>query len=51
MSQATSLVNGIQIQIDRSGLGHNWRDIDAEDIPANIVLEIEGEMINGGLCG
>lgn len=43
-----SLINGNQIQIDRSGQGHNWRDIDAQDIPASVREEIEGEMVDGG---
>ena len=42
-----SLVCGIQIQHDNSGVGHNWRDIDANDIPASIREEIEGEIIDG----
>jgi hypothetical protein len=42
-----SLVCGIQIQHDNSGVGHNWRDIDASDIPASIREEIEGEIIDG----
>lgn len=42
------LVCGNQVQFDASGVGHAWRNIDASDIPANIVEEIEGEMIDGG---
>jgi len=45
----SGLVCGNQVQHDASGVGHAWRDIDASDIPANIVEEIEGEMIDGGL--
>jgi hypothetical protein len=41
-------VCGNQVQIDRSGQGHAWQNIDAGDIPANIRMEIEGEMIDGG---
>jgi hypothetical protein len=41
------LVCGNQVQHDNSGVGHNWRDIAASDIPANIIEEIEGEMIDG----
>lgn len=41
------LVCGKQVQYDNSGVGHNFRDIAADDIPANIVEEIEGEMIDG----
>lgn len=36
-----------QIQIDRSGQGHNWKNIDREDIPANILEEIETEFVEG----
>ena len=43
-----TLVCGNQVQHDNSGVGHNWRHIDREDIPANVVEEIEGEMIDGG---
>jgi hypothetical protein len=43
-----SLVCGNQVQIDRSGVGHNWRNIDASDIPANVRIEIECEMLDGG---
>lgn len=39
-----------QIQHDNSGVGHNWRNIDQDDIPANILEEIEGEMIDGDEC-
>jgi hypothetical protein len=44
----TNLVCGKQVQHDASGVGHAWRNIDASDIPANIVQEIEGEIIDGG---
>ena len=40
-------VCGNKVQHDNSGVGHNWRDIAASDIPANIREEIEGEMIDG----
>lgn len=46
-NEITTTVADHQIQIDRSGQGHNWRNIDREDIPANIILEIEGEIIDG----
>jgi hypothetical protein len=48
MSNEIETVNGCQIYIDASGVGHAWRAIDAQDIPANIIEEIEGEMIDGG---
>jgi hypothetical protein len=47
-AKSESLVCGNQVQIDRSGQGHAWRDIDAQDIPASVREEIEGEMIDGG---
>lgn len=43
----SGLVCGNQVQHDASGVGHAWRDIDASDIPADIIEEIEGEMIDG----
>ena len=48
MTTDTTTVAGKQIQIDRSGVGHNWRNIDATDIPGYVRLEIEGEIIEGG---
>lgn len=39
-------VCGRRIQWDDSGVGHCWRT--ATDLPAQIVLEIEGEIIDGG---
>lgn len=42
-----SLICGNQIQIDRSGQGHNWKDIDAQDIPATVREDIECEIIDG----
>mgnify|MGYP001570880905 CR=1 FL=1 len=41
-------VCGNQVQLDRSGVGHCWVYQAREEIPANIVLELEGEMIDGG---
>jgi hypothetical protein len=41
-------VCGSQIQIDRSGAGHCWKNIDREDIPASIVQEIEEQILDGG---
>ena len=45
----TTLVCGYKIQIGRSGQGHAWKTIDAEDIPPHIREEIEGEIIDGGV--
>jgi len=42
-------VCGHVIQIDRSGgQGHCWRIIPADEIPANVRMEIEGEIVDGG---
>ena len=41
------LVCGCQVQVDKSGVGHCWVDVAAEEIPANIRWEIEGEIIDG----
>jgi hypothetical protein len=48
MNANETLVCGCQIQIDRSGVGHAWRDIDAQDIPADVREEIAAEIIDGG---
>ena len=42
------LVCGCRVQHDASGQGHAWRDIDADDLPADTRLEIECEIIDGG---
>lgn len=47
MTTNETMVCGIQIQHDNSGVGRNWKNIDAQDIPANIREEIEGEIIDG----
>lgn len=47
MTTIETTVCGKRIQHDNSGVGHNWRNIDREDIPADIVEEIEGEIIDG----
>jgi hypothetical protein len=38
---------GHTIQIDRSGVGHAWRDVDADDLPPSIYEEIETEIAEG----
>jgi hypothetical protein len=49
MKTTETTVCGCQVQYDHSGgQGHCWRNQSASDIPANIVLEIEGEIIDGG---
>ena len=39
---------GSQVQLDRSGVGHCWVDVHADDIPADVRQEIEGEINDGG---
>jgi hypothetical protein len=43
-----TLVCGCTVQEDRSGVGHCWRAVDAADLPGDIRMEIEGEIIDGG---
>lgn len=40
------LVCGLMIQYDPSGQGHAWTNVRRADIPANILEEIEGEIVN-----
>lgn len=41
-------VCGMQVQQDASGgQGHAWHNVDREDLPAQVVMEIEGEIIDG----
>lgn len=47
-SQIETTVAGKNVQIDLSGQGHNWRHIAAEEIPGAVIMEIEGEIIDGG---
>ena len=44
-----TLVCGCQIQVDPSGVGHAWQAIARDDIHDVAVLEIEGEIIDGGV--
>lgn len=46
--KAETTVCGAQVQYDLSGVGHCWKNINRDDIPASIVEEIEGEIIDGG---
>lgn len=46
-SNENTLVCGKQVQHDNSGVGHHWRNIDAQDLPADARTEIEGEIIDG----
>lgn len=47
-TKETTTICGNQIQHDASGVGAAWSDIAREGLPANIVMEIEGEMVDGG---
>jgi len=48
MNATETTICGKRIQHDNSGVGHNWRTIDANDIPADICEEIAAEIIDGG---
>ena len=48
VSGSVVTVCGSQVQIDRSGVGHAWCNVDRDAIPENIVMEIEAEIIDGG---
>lgn len=39
--------HGIQIEHDNSGVGHNWKPIDREDIPPVVLEEIETAIAEG----
>ena len=39
---------GATIQQDMSGVGHCWRTLDAESIPADIQEEIAAEILDDG---
>jgi hypothetical protein len=46
--KANKVVAGKQIQFDRSGgQGHCWVNVAADEIPASVREEIEGEVIDG----
>ena len=48
-----SLVCGCQVQVDLSGVGHNWVNEDAWDLNPDVLMQIECEIIDGGRdeCG
>ncbi len=48
-NQTYRLVGGSRVQVDRSGVGHCWVDVALDDLPANIRVEIECEIIDGGV--
>ena len=41
-----TLVCGRRVQWDTSGVGHCWRDVDADDMPATAREEIEAEILD-----
>lgn len=47
MTTSETTICGKTIKNDNSGVGHNWRTIDASDIPADIAEEIAAEIIDG----
>lgn len=48
MSNATQVsVVGYEIEIDNSGVGHNWQPAELADCPASIQEEIAAEIIDG----
>lgn len=46
MTTATEIC-GKTIKHDNSGIGNNWRTIDADDLPANIAEDIAAEILDG----
>lgn len=40
-------IQGKQIQIDKSGVGHCWLPADSIDCPADIAEEIAAEILDG----
>lgn len=40
-------IEGCTIQHDNSGVGHNWRNANADNCPASIQEEITAEIIDG----
>jgi hypothetical protein len=47
MTTDETLVCGCRVQVDRSGVGHCWVDVAADDLPGQVREEIEGEVIDG----
>jgi hypothetical protein len=47
-NEIETTICGETIQFDNSAVGHNWRDIDANDIPADVREEIAAEILDGG---
>ncbi len=43
-----SMMTNYGVQVDRSGVGHCWVDVDDDTMPATIAEEIAEEIIDGG---
>ncbi len=43
-----SMMTNYGVQVDRSGVGHCWIDVDDDTMPATITEEIAAEIIDGG---
>jgi hypothetical protein len=37
------------IQVDRSGIGHNWRTVEAHDLPGKVAEEIDWEIAENNM--
>jgi hypothetical protein len=46
MTTDETLVCGCRVQVDRSGVGHCWVDVAADDLPGQVREEIEGEILD-----
>jgi len=47
-NEIETTICGKVIQHDNSGVGHNWRTVDASDLYDDIREEIAAEIIDGG---
>lgn len=47
MNATSNIVCGKKVQIDRSGVGAAWQDIDVEETKADVVEEIAAEIEDG----
>ena len=47
-TKGEATICGKKIQHDNSGVGHNWRTIDASELTADTREEIAAEIIDGG---
>lgn len=53
MTTQSNLLARLKIQVDRSGVGHCWKNAEPYDVPEDIMQEIECEILDGGKenCG